>query len=51
VTWARIVALYFGGLAASLAAATATGAAEPALRAAIARALFGAGDSSKEKQG
>ena len=50
VTWAQIVALYVGGLAASLAAASAAGAVEPALRAAIERALFGPGGSSSKKQ-
>ena len=50
VTWAHIVALYVSGLVASLAAASAAGAVEPALRDAIQRALFGKGGSSSKKQ-
>ena len=50
VTWAHIVAVYVGGLAASLAVATAAGAVEPAIRAAIERTLFGPGGSNTKKQ-
>ena len=50
VTWPRIVVLYVGGLAASLGAATAAGAVEPAIRAAIKGALFGPGGSTSKKQ-
>lgn len=46
VTWPLIVALYFGGLSVSLAAATAAGAVEAPIRAAIERALFRPGSSS-----
>ena len=50
VTWTYIGALYVGGLAASLAAASAAVTVEPALRAAIERTLFGKGDSATKKQ-
>ena len=50
VTWPRIIALYFGGLSVSLAAAAATGAVEAPVRGAIERALFGTGGSSTKKK-